>query len=689
MTVKDYATDVELSVDLILQKCISLNIDATNENDVLTDEDIIMLDNTINLSVNIEEEIEEEAELIEEKFEEDVSVKKMKKQPLSRKENTKFKEKRKDLYKNKEKLQRNKIDETSLIYKEDITLYEIGEQMRVNPAELIKKLLTLDIEINIKDPVPYDVAELLTSEYGIVLKTEESNDVSNFEKYIIHDKNTDLIKRAPIITIMGHVDHGKTSLLDYIRKSELTDAEAGGITQRIGAYQIKRDNDYITFIDTPGHAAFTEMRARGASVTDIIIVIVAADDGVMPQTKEAIEHALAADVPIIVAINKIDKTKENIEKIKTDLVEAKLTPEDWGGDVPVVLVSAYTGEGIDLLLETISTIAEMNEYKANPKRYAIGTVIESKLDKRVGNVSALLIETGTLRVGDPVVIGTHFAKIRSMKNDKGESILEATPSMPVEITGAQGTPEAGDKFMAFETEAEAKKIAEERKRCKEDEANCKVSINLEDLFSSIQGGKKEINILLKADVRGCEEAIKSSLNDINIDGVTVNIVRSGVGPVSESDIDLALASESIVIAFNVPISEQVKNKASIHNIEIRDYNVIYKLIEDVELAMTGMLDPVFEEKELGKVEVRKIFSFSKVGNIAGSYVLDGIVKTGSSVRVIRNNKEITETKILTLQRETDQVREVKKGFECGITLEKFDDIKEGDILECFEVVEVK
>ncbi len=700
MTVKNYAEDVNLSVAEILKQCSLLDIKVTNGGDVLSEDDIIMLDSATNL-ISTENEITfDEDEEIEEKVDEiitqnnissTISKNTSNKQKLKKKEASKeeFKNLKKEMYKNKSKLQANSVDENVVVYKEGMTLYEFAENIQVNPAEIIKKLITLGLMIGINDALEYEVADMLASEYGKKLKNEESQNVANFEEYEIFDKEEDLVKRPPIVTIMGHVDHGKTSLLDYIRKSSITTGEAGGITQAIGAYQIDHEGTKITFIDTPGHAAFTAMRARGASVTDIVIIIVAADDGVMPQTKEAVEHAKNAGVPIIVAVNKIDKPSANPERVMTELAELNITPESWGGEYPFINISALTGEGIPYLLETITTISEVNEYKANPNRYAIGAVVESRKDKNVGGVGAFLIQNGTLRIGDPLVVGSSYAKIRSMKNDLGESILEAGPGTPVEVTGLTENPSAGDKFMAFETEVEAKKVASKRKEQLKLEQNIKKPITLDDLFSGLGDDAKEVNVVLKADVRGSEEAVKSSLEKIDVAGVAVKVIRSGIGAITESDVVLASAGNALVIGFNVVENVGVKETAKDYGVEIKLYTIIYKLIEDMEKAMSGMLDPEFEEKPLGEAEVRKIFKFSKVGNIAGSYVTDGVIKNGASCRVVRDGKVVAETKVATVQREKDNAKEVKKGFECGITLENFDDIKERDIISCFEMVEVK
>ncbi len=526
-------------------------------------------------------------------------------------------------------------------------------------------------------------------EYGKTLKREATQDVSNFEELEIVDNEEDLVPRPPVVTIMGHVDHGKTTLLDYIRNSHVVDKEFGGITQHIGAYQIEYNGKFITFIDTPGHAAFTEMRARGASITDIVIIIVAADDGVMPQTEEAIDHALSANVPIIVAVNKIDKPEANIERIYTEMAAHNITPESWGGNIPFVNISAKTGDNVGEILETILAIAEVNEYKANPNRYASGTVIESRIDKSSGGVSSLLIQNGTLRLGDPIVVGTAFGKVRTIKNDLGQPIVEAGPSTPVEITGLNGNPSAGDKFMAFESEKQAKDVATKRQNnVKATKYNSDV-VTFEDLFNQIQSGAKEINIVLKADVRGSEEAVKNALLKIDVEGVKVKVIRSGIGAITESDIVLANASNAIVIGFNVVTNGSTKDAAKEYSVEIRQYTIIYKLVEDIEAAMKGMLDPEFEEKITGTAEVRQLFKFSKVGTIAGVKVLKDSVKNNSKVRVIRDGAIIYDGNISSIQREKDSVKEVKEGYECGITIENFNDIKVGDIFETYEMVEVK
>lgn len=700
MKVSEYANDVNLSVAEILKKCHELAINVNNKDDYLTDDDIIMLDNTINLISTDDEITFEEEEDIEDKVDEimtssrvdksmkdSISKEKLKKKDASKQD---FNLKKKEMYKHKNKLMKNETDENIVLYKNGMSVAEFANVLNVGGAEIIKKLMENGLMLSLNQPIDFENAEIIALDYKKTLKREETQDVTNFESYEIIDKEEDLVKRPPIVTIMGHVDHGKTTLLDYIRNTHVVDKEFGGITQHIGAYQTKYKDELITFIDTPGHAAFTEMRARGASVTDIVIIIVAADDGVKPQTKEAVDHALSANVPIIVAVNKIDKPDANIDRVLTEMAEIGITPEAWGGDTPFINISAHTGEGVELLLETILTIAEVNELKANPNRYAVGAVIESRLDKNVGGVASFLIQNGTLRLGDPIVVGTSYAKVRTMKNDRGESIVLAGPSTPVEITGLTENPSAGDKFMAFETEAEAKAVAQKRHDVAKMNVGKDKKVSLDDLFASVDAGNKEINVVLKADVRGSEEAVKNALEKIKEKDVSVKVIRSGIGAISESDVVLASASNAIIIGFNVVASNNAKDIAKDNNIDIRLYTIIYKLVEDIEAAINGMLDPEYEEKVLGSAEVRKIFKFSKIGNIAGSYITSGIVKNGAMARVIRDGVVIASDEVIaSLQREKDTVKEVKKGFECGITLEKFNDFKEGDTIEAYEMVEVK
>ncbi len=708
MNVLEYAEDVGKTVEEIVNLCKRLDIEIENNETMLSDDDITLLDNEIQREEEDkeetpselemerlqEEELEDKAESLaasmvdmEEPVEKTTKIKKTVTRPEANKD---FLKDKKNMYKHREKLMTNAEEVGDVIvYHEGMSVSDLASELKVNPSELVKKLFNLGIMATLNNSIQYDVAEMLVVDYNKTLKKEESVDISNFEQYEIIDNEKDLIERPPVVTIMGHVDHGKTSLLDYIRKTNVASGEAGGITQAIGAYQITYNDKKITFIDTPGHEAFTEMRARGASVTDIVILIVAADDGVMPQTKEAIDHAKAAKVPIIVAINKIDVPNANPDKILTELVENGLTPEDWGGDTIVNKISAKTGEGVNDLLDTILLVAEMQNLKANPSRYAMGTVIESRLDKQIGSVVSLLIQNGTLRLGDPVVVGTSYGKIRSLKNDKGQNIVEALPSTPVEITGLNHVPSAGDKFMAFETEKQARSVAEERSlRAKEKDTN-KSGMSLEELFGAIQDGTKEINVVLKADVNGSQEAVKNSLQKIKVEDIKVNVIRSGVGNITESDIVLAKASNAIVIGFNVRPSNATLEMAKENDVEIRLYNIIYKVVEDMELAMKGMLEPLYKEKILGTAMIRQLFKFSKVGNIAGSHVFDGTIKNGSECRIIRDGVVIYTGKIRSIQREKDQVKEVSTGMDCGITFENYQDIKEGDVIESFEMVEIK
>lgn len=698
MNIKDYAKDVNLSVAEVLRKCDELGIKADG-NSILSDDDIIMIDNTINLISTDKETTYEEEDQIDDVVEkvlqsENIVKKDMvanSKQKLKKKDSTNadFKNLKKQMYKSKSKLMSNVKENNIVLYEEGMSVKAFADALGVSLNDIIKKLMSLGLMLSMNEVIDFENAEIVALDYNKTLKKKESQDIADFDHYEVIDDEKDLKERPAIVTIMGHVDHGKTTLLDYIRSTRVAEGEAGGITQAIGAYQTEKDGHKITFIDTPGHAAFTQMRARGASVTDIVVIIVAADDGVMPQTKEAIDHAKSAGVPIIVAVNKIDKPNINIERVYTEMSENGITPESWGGEYPFINLSAKTGEGVDTLLETILAIAEVKELKANPNRYALGAVIEEKLDKNVGGLSSFLILNGTLRLGDPVVVGTTYGKVRTMKNDKGESIVEAGPSTPVEITGLNDTPKAGDKFMAFETIEEAKEVAEKRKNIEKEKSNVKKTLSLDELFESVNAGQKEVAVVLKADVRGSEEAVKSALENIKVKDVRVKVIRSGIGPISESDIVLASASKAIVIGFNVVSSSDAKAMAKEYGIEIRCYTIIYKLVEDVEAALNGMLDPEYEEKIIGSAVVRQIFKFSKVGNIAGVYVTDGIVKNNANVRVIRDGKILIDTKISSIQRGKDQAKEVKKGFECGITLEKYDDFKEGDTFEVYVMEQVK
>ena len=705
MTIKEYAIDINRSVEDIIKHMESLAMDTTDKDRILSDDEIILLDNSFQDEEDYVEEAPDEEMIkdfsLDEKAEQiayesnltnenEVKVNKVKK-PKKQERDNNFRQERKKIYKHKEKLQSNEhdLDDNTILYKEGMTVADLANTLNVSTSEIIKKLMGLGVMASLNNSLNFDTVELLSIDYNKTVKKEETLDISNFENYEIEEKEEDLVSRPPVVTIMGHVDHGKTTLLDYIRKSNVAGGEAGGITQEIGAYQVECNGKKITFIDTPGHAAFTEMRARGASVTDIVIIIVAADDGVMPQTKEAIDHAKAANVPIIVCINKIDKPDANIDRVMTGLVEAGLTPEEWGGDTIVTKISAKTGEGVDELLENILLIAEMSELKANPNRYATGAVLESKMDKHVGAVATLLIANGTLRLGDPIVVGTSFGKVRTLKDDLGRNIVEAPPSMPVEITGLSSVPSAGDKFMAFETEKQAKQIANDRAlRLKEADTN-RAGMSLDDLFSQINEGLKEINIILKADTNGSLEAVKSSLEKIDVEGVKINIIRGAVGGITESDIVLAEASNAIIIGFNVRGNKKTTDNAKEKNIEIRFYDIIYKVVEDMEKAMKGMLEPIYEEKVTGTAEIRQLFKFSKVGMIAGCHVTSGIIKNNDKARVIRDGIVIYNGSIKSLQHEKDQVKEISKDHDCGLTLENFQDYKENDTIEVYELIEIE
>ena len=715
MSVLEYAEDVGKTLEEIIKLCEKLNINKTNEDDLLDQDEITMLDSEIaNVEVasddnSVEEEPiqeEQEEEYDDEFFEkveslaQDTKMVDEKEKPkqkikpkkqVNNQDQENFLKDKKEIYKHREKLMtnENKQDDSVVLYKENMTVKDLADALNINSTEIIKKLMGLGVMANLNQPLAFDVCEMIVVDYDKTLKNEETADITNFENYEIVDDPKDLETRPPVVTIMGHVDHGKTSLLDYIRKSNVASGEAGGITQAIGAYQVEIDGKKITFIDTPGHEAFTEMRARGASVTDIVIIIVAADDGVMPQTKEAIDHAKAANVPIIVAVNKIDKPGADPDKVLTELAAYGITPEDWGGDTIVSKISAKTGEGVKELLENVLLVSEMGELKANPKRYATGAVIESRLDKQIGSVATLLIQNGTLRLGDPIVVGTSYGKIRTLKNDLGQDIVEALPSTPVEITGLNEPPQAGDKFMAFETEKQAKQVAEERiLRAKDADSNF-FGMTLDDLFGKIKEGIREINVILKADVNGSAEAVKNSLEKISVEDVRVKVIRAGVGTITESDITLAKASNAIIIGFNVRPNGKTMDIAKENGVEIRLYDIIYKVVEDMEAAMKGMLEPIYEEKVTGTLEIRQIFKFSKVGNIAGCHVLDGKVTNNSNVRLIRDGVVVYTGKISTIQHEKDQVKEVTKGMDCGVTLENYQDIKEQDIIEAYELIEIK
>ena len=587
--------------------------------------------------------------------------------------------------------------ETSVIkdgvisYEEGITVGELAEKLGQTPANVIKVLFLLGTMVTINSALNDEQVELICLEYGCECEKHVPVDEVNFENIEVVDDEADLQPRCPVVTIMGHVDHGKTTLLDTIRKSAVVDGEFGGITQHIGAYQVEVNGKKVTFLDTPGHEAFTAMRARGAQVTDIVIIVVAADDGVMPQTKEAIDHAKAAEVPIVVAINKIDKEGADPERIKAEMAEEGLLPEEWGGDTVYCEISAKKKIGIEELLETLTVVAELADLKANPNRYAYGSVVEGKLDKGRGAVATLLVENGTLRASDPIVVGAAYGRVRQMLDDKGRVIKEALPGTPVEITGLNEVPVAGDKFMVFETEKQARSVGETRMKAKiEKDRNSGAALSLDDLYSQIKEGQIiDLDIIVKADVQGTAEAVKASLEKIDVDGVRVNVIRSTVGAISESDVILASASQAIIYGFNVRPDAKVRNKAEEENVEIRLHNVIYKMVEEIETAMKGMLAPEYHEVITGQAEIRQVIKASKIGNIAGCYVTDGSIKRNCGIRLIRDGIVVYEGKLASLRRFKDDVKEVNAGFECGLNIENYNDIKEGDIIEGYVMEEVE
>ncbi|WP_288646048.1 translation initiation factor IF-2 [uncultured Pediococcus sp.] len=579
-----------------------------------------------------------------------------------------------------------------LEYSEGINVAEIAKKIHREPAEIIKKLFMMGVMVNQNQSLDNDTVELLAADYGIEAQQKVEVDISDIDKiFEDEEKNTtNLVSRPPVVTIMGHVDHGKTTLLDKLRHSHITEGEAGGITQGIGAYQLKHDDKLITFLDTPGHAAFTEMRARGADVTDITILVVAADDGVMPQTIEAINHAKAANVPIIVAVNKIDKQGANPNHVMEQLTEYGLIPESWGGDTIFVEISAKLGQNIDELLDMILLQAEVLELKANPDQNAAGSVIEAQLDPGKGSIATILVQQGTMHVGDPIVIGNTFGRIRTMVNEHGRRVKEATPSTPVEITGLNGVPEAGDRFVVFDDEKSARAAGEERaKRAQMEERKRSNHVTLDNLFDSLKEGEmKKVDIIIKADVQGSVEALADSLQKIEVEGVRVNIIHKAVGAINESDVTLAAASNAIIIGFNVRPTAQAKQMADSEDVDIRLHRVIYNAIDEVESAMKGMLEPVYEEEIIGQVDIRETYKVSRVGTIAGGFVTEGFITRDSGVRLIRDGVVIYEGKLGSLKRFKDDVKEVKRGFELGLTVENYNDIKIGDVIEAYRMKEV-
>ncbi|UOQ43017.1 translation initiation factor IF-2 [Halobacillus salinarum] len=591
----------------------------------------------------------------------------------------------------KQTSQKTKQTPEKITYSGSLTVGELAEKLNKDSSEIIKKLMSLGVMATKNQDLDADSIELICEEFNVEVEEEVIVDETDIENMTFDDAPEDLQERPAVVTIMGHVDHGKTTLLDRIRDTKVTEGEAGGITQHIGAYQVEENDKKITFLDTPGHAAFTSMRSRGAQVTDIAILVVAADDGVMPQTREAINHAKAAEVPIIVAVNKMDKEGANPDRVMQELMEYELISEEYGGETIFVQMSAVNGEGIDELLEMIVLVSEMEELKANPGRPAYGTVIEAELDKGRGPVATLLIQNGTLNVGDAIVVGNTHGRVRAMVNDLGRRVKTAGPSTPVEITGLNNVPQAGDRFLVFEDEKKARSVGESRAQAQlEAERSSTAKVSLDDLFEQIKHGDiKEINLILKADVQGSVEALAGSLQKIEVEGVKVKIIHTGVGAITESDVSLASASNAIIIGFNVRPDGNARKAAESEDVEIRLHNIIYKVIEEIESAMKGMLDPEYEEQIIGQVEVRETFKVSKIGTIAGSYVTDGKVSRNSGIRVIRDGVVIFEGEIDALKRYKDDVKEVSQGYECGITIKNFNDIKVGDVIEPYEMKEIE
>ncbi|EAE4000725.1 TPA_asm: translation initiation factor IF-2 [Listeria monocytogenes] len=583
-----------------------------------------------------------------------------------------------------------------IVFSESLTVAELAKKLYREPSELIKKLFMLGVVATINQSLDKDAIELICDDYGVQVEEEIKVDVTDLDVYFENELNeavdeSKLVERPPVVTIMGHVDHGKTTLLDSLRNTKVTLGEAGGITQHIGAYQLEIHDKKITFLDTPGHAAFTAMRARGAQITDITILVLAADDGVMPQTIEAINHAKAAGMPIIVAVNKIDKPQANPDRVMQELTEYELVPEAWGGDTIFAPISAKFGEGLENLLDMILLVSEVEELKANPDRRAIGSVIEAELDKGRGPVATLLVQDGTLNIGDPIVVGNTFGRVRAMVNDLGRRVKKVGPSTPVEITGLNDVPQAGDRFVVFEDEKTARNIGETRaSRALVAQRSATNRVSLDNLFEHMKAGEmKEVNVIIKADVQGSVEALAASLRKIDVEGVNVKIIHTAVGAINESDITLAAASNAIVIGFNVRPTAQAREAAENESVDIRLHRVIYKAIDEIEAAMKGMLDPEFQEKIIGQAQVRQTINVSKVGTIAGCYVTDGKITRDSGVRIIRDGIVVFEGEIATLKRFKDDAKEVAKGYECGITVQNFNDIKEDDVIEAYVMEEIE
>ncbi|WP_027954246.1 translation initiation factor IF-2 [Halobacillus kuroshimensis] len=681
MRVYEYAKKNELSSKQVIEKLQSLNIEVNNHMSTLEDGSAEKLDKAFGKSAGKQKQDNKRGN----------SKPNNNKKPGNQKSRGNNQKRQNPSSQQQAPKKPKKQLPEKITFVGSLTVGELAEKLSKDSSEIIKKLMFLGVMATKNQELDAESIELICEEFGVEVEEEVVIDETDIENMTFDDEPEDLRERPAVVTIMGHVDHGKTTLLDQIRNTKVTEGEAGGITQHIGAYQIEENDKKITFLDTPGHAAFTSMRSRGAQVTDIAILVVAADDGVMPQTKEAISHAKAAEVPIIVAVNKMDKEGANPDRVMQELMEYELISEEYGGETIFVKMSAVQGEGIDELLEMIVLVSEMEELKANPERHAYGTVIEAELDKGRGPVATLLVQNGTLNVSDSIVVGNTWGRVRAMVNDIGRRVKTAGPSTPVEITGLNNVPQAGDRFLVFDDEKKARSIGEARAQ-KQLEVNrgSNAKVSLEDLFNQIkQGEVKEINLILKGDVQGSVEALAGSLEKIEVEGVKVKIIHTGVGAITESDVNLASASNGIIIGFNVRPDGNARKAAESEDVEIRLHNIIYKVMEEIEAAMKGMLDPEFEEKIIGQVEVREIFKVSKIGTIAGSYVTDGKITRNSGIRVIRDGVVIYEGEIDALKRYKDDAKEVAQGYECGITIKNFNDLKIGDIIEPYEMQEIE
>ncbi|EIW01148.1 translation initiation factor IF-2 [Thermoanaerobacter siderophilus] len=685
--VYELAKELNLSSKDLISKLNDLDIKVKNHMSTLEDEEVeLILDLLRDKPQQIEEVNQKEEEDIFEDNLEDIEEERVYKKSF-KKGSKKNKKNNKKAVLTEEKEE----DEIKIItIPEFLTVKELAEKMKVNPTEIIKKLIAKGIMVTVNQQIDFENAAKIAEEYGFLVDKEEVKDELEMLLEETPDDEKDLQPRPPIVTVMGHVDHGKTSLLDAIRNTNVTMKEMGGITQHIGASVVEINDKKIVFLDTPGHEAFTAMRARGASITDIVVLVVAADDGVMPQTVEAINHVKAANVPMIVAINKIDLPTANPDRVKTELSELGLVPEEWGGNTICVPVSAKKNIGIDNLLEMILLVAEMEDLKANPNKPARGTIIEAKLEKGKGPVATVIVQNGTLQIGDAILAGTVYGKVRAMFDDRGRRIKKAGPSMPVEVLGFSEVPEAGDKLIVVEDEKKARELAERRKELqKEMELKRKQKVSLEDLFSQIQEGSvKELNIIIKADVQGSVEALKKSIEDLSNEEVRIKVIHGAVGAITETDVMLASASNAIIIGFNVRPETNAKNLAEKEKVDIKLYRIIYEAIEDIKAAMKGLLEPKYKEVELGRAEVRAVFRVPGVGNVAGCYVLSGKILRNSDIRVVRDGIVVYEGKIASLKRFKDDVREVQQGFECGIGIDRFNDIKEGDIIEAYQMEEI-